>query len=83
MTDNQTTVSWLRCPATGQRLVVLESARLAAINGRILAGLARTRTLGVPERPLGGGLITEDGVWIYPIVDGIPVLLAGEAIAAA
>jgi uncharacterized protein YbaR (Trm112 family) len=32
------------------------------------------------EAPLAGGLVREDNTLLYPIVDGIPVLLIDEAI---
>ena len=73
-------VGRLRCPVTGSLLVRLPSAALAQLNGAILAKTALTRAGKKPERPLSAALVTADG-WAYPVLDGIPVLLADDAIA--
>lgn len=54
--------------------------RLTQLNGRIAAGGVKTLTGKSVEEPLVGGLVREDETRIYPIVDGIPVLLVEDAI---
>ncbi|SHE56959.1 Trm112 family protein [Thermomonas hydrothermalis] len=73
----------LVCPTTRQPLTLLDAAGLAALNRAITAG-GVTRQDGSPQREtLQQALLTRDRQWIYRIDDGIPVLLAEEAIATA
>jgi uncharacterized protein YbaR (Trm112 family) len=72
----------LACPATRQPLAMLEAKGLAALNSAIAAG-GITRADGQPQgEALREALITRDRKLVYRIDDGIPVLLAEEAIAA-
>ena len=57
----------LRCPESRQPLKLATPAQLGAINGRL-------------ENPVEAALIREDRKRAYPIRDGFPILLLGEAI---
>ena len=71
----------LVCPTTRQPLALLESRALGYLNDAIAGGTV-LRTDGAPQsRPLREGLVTRDRRLVYRIDDGIPVLLADEAIA--
>lgn len=71
----------LCCPTSKQPLALLGSAELEAINRAIAAG-GVARADGSPQsQPLAEGLITRDRRTAYRIDDGIPVLLADEALA--
>ena len=71
----------LACPATRQPLALLDARGLAALNGAI-AGGGIQRADGTPQRaPVKEALVTRDRKLAYRIEDGIPVLLAEEAIA--
>ncbi len=73
----------LCCPTSKQPLALLNAAELAAVNHAIAAGGLR-RAGGEPQSAtLAEGLITRDHKIVYRIDDGIPVLLADEAIATA
>jgi uncharacterized protein YbaR (Trm112 family) len=73
----------LCCPTSKQPLALLNAAELAAVNRAIAAG-GLNRADGQPQStPLTEGLITRDHKTVYRIDDGIPVLLADEAIATA
>ena len=73
----------LCCPATRQSLSLLDSRSLEAANRAIAAG-GVTRADGSPQaEALREALVTQDRRTIYRVDDGIPVLLAEEAIATA
>ena len=70
----------LRCPVTHKGLSVLKKDELAKLNEAIAAGKVKTLE-GVPlEAPLAEALVTDDGKLLYPVADGIPVLLEGESV---
>ena len=72
----------LACPATRQPLALLEARGLEALNQAIGGGTIR-RVDDTPQvDSLREALVTRDRKTIYRIDDGIPVLLAEEAIAA-
>ena len=70
----------LRCPVTHKGLTVLKKDELAKLNEAIAAGQVKTLD-GVPlEAPLEEALVTDDGKRLYPVNDGIPVLLESESV---
>jgi uncharacterized protein YbaR (Trm112 family) len=73
----------LCCPVTKRPLRPIGRDQLEALNAAI-AGSGAVRVTGEPvTRPLADALVREDGQVIYPIEEGIPVLLADEAIGTA
>ena len=76
-------IDLLVCPTTHQPLEPLDPQALAALNRAIGRG-GVLRSDGSPRTaPLQQGLVSRDRTWIYPVDDGIPVLLAEESIALA
>jgi uncharacterized protein YbaR (Trm112 family) len=73
----------LCCPTSKQPLALLNAAELASINRAIAAGGLCRADGQAQSAPLAEGLITRDHKTVYRIDDGIPVLLAEEAIATA
>ncbi len=73
----------LCCPVTKQPLALLDKAELAAWNAAIAAGGLQRADGSTQSEPISEGLITRDHQTLYRIDDGIPVLLADEAIATA
>ena len=73
----------LVCPVTKAPLRLLGEGELAALNRAIAAGPVLTGAGVRVAAALAEGLITRDGRTIYRVDDGIPVMLAGEAIATA
>jgi len=70
----------LRCPVSHKGLSLLKADKLAAVNAAIGAGELVTAAGETLVSPLAEGLITDDGKRLYPVNDGIPVLLEDEAI---
>lgn len=73
----------LVCPTTRQPLSLLDSRGLQTANGAIASG-GIVRADGSPQTDaLREALVTRDRKTLYRVDDGIPVLLAEEAIATA
>ena len=75
-------IELLRCPFTGQTVKHAPENVIRDLQGRQQSGTLRTRGGEIAE-PFEGGLLNADGSWLYPVRSGIPVMLAGEAIATA
>ncbi|HBZ45887.1 MAG TPA: hypothetical protein DEO93_00880 [Stenotrophomonas sp.] len=73
-------IDLLCAPRTAQRLSLLDSKGLDALNRAIGAGTV-TNLEGTPlVQPLREALLTQDRKQIFRVNDGIPVLLPEEAI---
>lgn len=70
----------LRCPVTHKGLSLLKKDKLEKINAAIGAGKVSTCEGERMTQPLAEALVTDDGKRVYPIDDGIPVLLESESI---
>jgi len=71
----------LCCPTTRQPLAVLDARGLDALNRAIAAGQVKRADDTAQAEPLREALVTHDRKTAYRVEDGIPVLLAEEAIA--
>ena len=79
-TIDRTLLNLLVCPES-QRPVLLASAEiLEQLNKRIARGELHTTKGATVSRLLDGALVRDDNRRIYPIIDGIPVLLIEEGI---
>ena len=74
-------LSILCCPVTHKGLSLARADQLATINAAISAGKLSNRDGDTLDRNLQEALVTDDGKTMYPVDDGIPVLLEGEAVA--
>lgn len=70
-------------PDTRQPLALLDSAGLEALNRAIAAGQVKRADDAPQTEALREALVTHDRKTVYRVEDGIPVLLAEEAIATA
>ena len=70
----------LCCPITRRALQRLSSDELRRLNAAIDTGEVRNQANATVDSALTDGLVTIDGELVYPVRDGIPVLLADECI---
>ncbi len=70
-------------PDTRQPLALLDSAGLDALNAAITTGNITRADGSAQTQPLREALVTRDRKHVFRVEDGIPVLLAEEAIATA
>ena len=73
-------LSILRCPVTQKGLSLARSATLKEVNATIDSGKLSNQDGQVLTTPMSAALVTDDGKVLYPISNGIPVLLEGESV---
>jgi uncharacterized protein YbaR (Trm112 family) len=73
-------IAILICPETRQPVAAATAEQLAALNAAIRAGNAYNRSGARLEKELAEALVREDGRVLYPVEDGIPVMLVEESI---
>ena len=70
----------LVCPETHLSLTLADAELLAKLNRAIAAGQLKNRGGQAVHGPLESGLVREDRTVVYPVIDGIPVMLVDEGI---
>jgi len=70
----------LKCPDTGQPLEILDAASIDRLNEEVAAGRLKNLGGSVIGQPLDGGLLARAAGKMFPVFDGIPVLILDEAI---
>jgi uncharacterized protein YbaR (Trm112 family) len=68
------------CPMTKLPLELLDGERLQQLNAAIGKGEVRNQGSGQVTSALSEALVTRDGRLVYPIREGIPILLEEESI---
>ena len=80
MTVSPELLEILVCPETKQPISLAGPDVLARINAEIDAGRLRNRGGEAVKTRISEGLIRQDGRVLYPVDDGIPVMLIDESI---
>ena len=70
----------LVCPETKQPVALASAEILGRLRREGEAGRLRNRVGRPATQPISEGLVREDGKILYPIDDGIPVMLIEESI---
>lgn len=78
---NKRLLSVLCCPVTHKGLSVVRPDHLKKINTAIGEGRLANRDGAILSNTLKEALVTDDGKIMYPVNDGIPVLLEGASVA--
>ncbi len=80
MTIDRKLLEILVCPITKQPVSVLSGAKFDALNQAIQTGKVVNHGGQRVTEPLREALITKSGGVVYPVIDGIPVMLEDESI---
>ena len=70
----------LCCPESKQEVTLLDHVLLEKLNKKIETGGLHNKGGSVVKEKLDGGLIRADQIMVYPIRDGIPIMLIEEGI---
>ena len=73
-------LSLLRCPRTGGELALAGAKTLEALNESAREGKLANASGTPVEQTMEAALVSACGRWLYPVREGIPVLLAEEAL---
>ena len=73
-------LAMLVCPTSRQPLRGATAPEIEQANAAIAQGSVRNRGGSPVSTSLSDALATPDGAWVYPVQQGIPILLSGEAI---
>jgi uncharacterized protein YbaR (Trm112 family) len=73
-------LSILCCPVTHKGLSLARADLLKSVNAAIAAGKLVNHDGAKLAEELTEALVTDDGKTLYPINDGIPVLLESESV---
>ena len=80
MTVHPELLEILACPEDKTPVRLADDAILAKLNERIRKGEAKTRGGAPVSEEVSEGLVREDGKYLYPVRDDIPIMLIDEAI---
>ena len=70
----------LACPETKEPVHLAGTGLIEELNALIEQGQVSNRGGGKVAKKVDGGLVREDGAFLYPVEDGIPIMLIDEAI---
>lgn len=77
---NQDLLAILCCPETKQDVSLIDQNVLKRLNQRIEEGELKNKAGQLVTEKIDGGLLRADRKFVYPIKDGIPILLVEEGI---
>jgi len=79
LTMNRELLDLLRCPETRGTLRMANPAELQRINAGILQSSIKNQSGELISEPLDECLVCDSAGLCYPVRDGLPIMLPGEA----
>jgi len=73
-------LSILCCPETHQPLHPADQSVIESLNRQIAAGQLRYRSGQSVTEKIEAGFVRQDGEFLYPVRNHLPILLIGEAL---
>jgi uncharacterized protein YbaR (Trm112 family) len=73
-------LSILVCPETKAPVRVADEDLVRRVNAAVEARTLKNRAGEPVENAIDGGLVREDGAYLYPVREDIPIMLIDEAI---
>ena len=70
----------LVCPEDRTPLTEAAPALLGKLNEAIDKGVLKNRDGKIVDERIDGGLVRQDGQYLYPVREDIPIMLIGDAI---
>lgn len=70
----------LCCPETKEDVTLITGSRIEDLNRLVAEGRLKNRSGETVRERMEGGLLRADGKYLYPIREGIPIMLIDEAI---
>ncbi len=70
----------LACPENKTPVRLADQTLVDEINDRIEKGEIKNRGQQRVQKKIDGGLVRQDGAYLYPVEDDIPIMLIDEAI---
>ena len=70
----------LCCPETKQQVSLIDEDTIQSYNELIASGQVKNRGGETVTEKIDGGLLREDGKFLYPIRQSIPIMLIDEAL---
>lgn len=77
---DQALLDILVCPENKTPVRMADEALMARVNAAAAEGTLKNRAGDTVSEPADGGLVREDGAYLYLIRDDIPIMLIDEAI---
>ncbi|MGI6460725.1 MAG: Trm112 family protein [Candidatus Hydrogenedentales bacterium] len=77
---DQELIDILVCPENKSKVTLAEQPLVDKANAAIEARTLTSRGGEIIDEKIEGGLVREDGVYMYPIREEIPIMLIDEAI---
>lgn len=80
MTVRKELLEILCCPETKEEVLLIKGEEVNKVNSSIHQGVVKYRDGESVTEKIDAGLLRKDGKFLYPVRDGIPIMLIGKSI---